>query len=120
MLADGVEAASRTLRKPTLNSIEDLVDKIINSQLSDGQLDECDITFKDIRGIRGAFVRLLSGMLHNRIEYPESVRNAPLKIDPTTSKPPKHGPSDQQNDESVPGAAPSEEAGVGDHSTVAA
>ena len=71
MLADSVEAASRTLEKPTLGRIEDLVAKIIDGQLADGQLDECDLTQRDLRGIREAFVRLLSGMLHSRVDYPE-------------------------------------------------
>ncbi len=75
MLADGVEAASRTLDKPTLGRITDLVDKIINAQLADGQLDECDLTLRDLRGIREAFTRLLSGMLHSRIEYPDALRD---------------------------------------------
>lgn len=72
MLADSVEAASRTLDKPTLGRIEDLVSKIIDAQLADGQLDECDLTQRDLRGIREAFVRLLSGMLHSRIDYPDA------------------------------------------------
>jgi len=75
MLSDGVEAASRTLDKPTVGRITDLVDKIINAQLADGQLDECDLTLRDLRGIREAFVRLLSGMLHTRIEYPDALRD---------------------------------------------
>ena len=79
MLADSVEAASRTLDKPTLGRIEDLVTKIIDAQLADGQLDECDITQKDLRGIQGAFARLLSGMLHSRIDYPELLRDTNAK-----------------------------------------
>lgn len=75
MLSDGVEAASRTLDKPTVGRITDLVDKIINAQLADGQLDECDLTLRDLRGIRDAFIRLLSGMLHTRIEYPNALRD---------------------------------------------
>lgn len=71
MLADSVEAASRTLERPTLGRIEDLVTKILDSHLADGQLDECDLTQRDLRGIREAFVRLLSGMLHSRIDYPD-------------------------------------------------
>ena len=76
MLADGVEAASRTLDKPTPARIADLVDRIFEAQLSDGQLDECDLTLRDLRGIREAFVRLLSGMLHTRIEYPDFLKDA--------------------------------------------
>ena len=76
MLADSVEAASRTLDKPTLGRIEDLVTKIMDAQLADGQLDECDLTQRDLRGLHGAFVRLLSGMLHSRIDYPDTAKEA--------------------------------------------
>jgi len=75
MLADSVEAASRTLDKPTLGRIEALVAKIIEAQLADGQLDECDLTQRDLSGIQSAFTRLLSGMLHSRIDYPELLRD---------------------------------------------
>ncbi len=81
MLADSTEAASRTLDKPTLSRIEDLVSKIIDAQLADGQLDECDLTQRDLRGIREAFVRLLSGMLHSRIDYPEAKDTAKKPAD---------------------------------------
>jgi putative nucleotidyltransferase with HDIG domain len=71
MLADAVEAASRTLAKPTQGQIENMVDSIIAEKLADGQLDECDLTFKDISRIRASFDRTLTSMLHARIEYPE-------------------------------------------------
>jgi len=91
MLADSVEAASRTLERPTLGRIEDLVTKIIDGQLADGQLDECDLTQRDLRGIREAFVRLLSGMLHSRIDYPEMLKE-PVKrpADLTLPTPPNN------------------------------
>ena len=79
MLADSTEAASRSLDKPTLGRIEDLVEKIITAQLADGQLDDCDLTQRDLRGIQSAFTRLLSGMLHNRIEYPEMLKDTAAK-----------------------------------------
>ena len=79
MLADSVEAASRTLDKPTLGRIEDLIVKITDTHLADGQLDECDLTQRDLRGIREAFARLLSGMLHSRIDYPETAKDAAKK-----------------------------------------
>ena len=72
MLADAVEAASRSLSKPTLGHIEDMVEEIIGEKLADGQLDESDLTFKDISRIRDSFIRTLTSMLHARIEYPES------------------------------------------------
>lgn len=71
MLADAVEAASRTLVKPNIGSIKDMVRKIIDEKLSDGQLDESELTFKDISRITDSFVRTLTSMLHARIEYPE-------------------------------------------------
>jgi hypothetical protein len=71
MLADSVEAASRTLSRPTPGQIENMVDGIIAEKLNDGQLDECDLTFKDISRIRASFVRTLTSMMHARIEYPE-------------------------------------------------
>ena len=79
MLADSVEAASRTLERPTLARIEDLVGRILDSTLVDGQLDECDLTQRDLRGIRDAFVRLLSGMLHSRIDYPDLLKDVSSK-----------------------------------------
>jgi cyclic-di-AMP phosphodiesterase PgpH len=72
MLADAVEAASRTLSKPTLGRIESMVDEIIADKLTDGQLDESDLTFKDISRIKESFVRTLTSMLHARIEYPDA------------------------------------------------
>ncbi len=79
MLADSTEAASRSLEKPTLGRIEDLVRKIVTAQLADGQLDDCDLTQRDLRGIQSAFTRLLSGMLHSRIEYPEMLKDTAAK-----------------------------------------
>jgi cyclic-di-AMP phosphodiesterase PgpH len=71
MLADAVEAASRSLEKPTPSRIEDMVERIIADKLSDGQLDESDLTFRDISSIRDSFVRTLTSMMHARIEYPD-------------------------------------------------
>jgi hypothetical protein len=73
MLADGVEAASRVLMRPTPGQIEDLVQRIFQERLNDGQLDECDLTFRDLDKISQSFVRSLSGMLHSRIEYPKVI-----------------------------------------------
>jgi len=72
MLADAVEAASRSLSKPTPGRIESMVNEIVAEKLSDGQLDESDLTFKDISRIQDSFVRTLTSMLHARIEYPEA------------------------------------------------
>jgi hypothetical protein len=73
MLADVVEAASRTLADPTVARIQGMVQKIINKVFSDGQLDECELTLKDLNEIAKSFNKILSGIFHYRIEYPESV-----------------------------------------------
>lgn len=70
MMADAVEAASRVLHDPTPARIKSLVDKIVDRIYLDGQLDECELTFKDINIIKGKFTRILTGVLHKRIDYP--------------------------------------------------
>ncbi|NLM26459.1 MAG: HDIG domain-containing protein [Firmicutes bacterium] len=72
-LADAVEAAVRSLVKPTPGKIEALVRKIIRDRLDDGQLDESDLTFKDLNKIAEAFVKVLNGIYHARVEYPENI-----------------------------------------------
>ncbi|MGE5574209.1 MAG: HD family phosphohydrolase [Bacteroidota bacterium] len=72
MLADSVEAAVRSLAKPTPGRIEGLVRKIIRERLADGQFDECNLTLKDLDGVARAFVRVLTGIFHARIEYPDT------------------------------------------------
>jgi paraquat-inducible protein B len=71
MLADAVEAAGRTLSDPTPARIQGMVQKIINNIFIDGQLDECELTLKDLHEIAKSFNRILSGIFHQRIEYPE-------------------------------------------------
>jgi cyclic-di-AMP phosphodiesterase PgpH len=71
MLADGVEAAVRSINEPTKGKIEEMVNNIIKSRLNEGQLDECDLTLKDLEKIRKAFLKGLSGIYHERIEYPK-------------------------------------------------
>ncbi len=71
MLADVVEAASRTLDNPTPSRIQGLVQNLINNIFSDGQLDECELTLKDLHKIARSFNKLLYGIHHHRIEYTE-------------------------------------------------
>ncbi|MDP4127598.1 MAG: HDIG domain-containing protein [Bacillota bacterium] len=70
-LADNVEAAVRSMKQPTPGRVEGLVRKIIKDKLNDGQLDQCDLTFQDLDRIAMAFVRVLSGIFHSRVEYPD-------------------------------------------------
>jgi putative nucleotidyltransferase with HDIG domain len=71
MLADHVEAASRTLADPTPSRIQGMVQKIINNIFIDGQLDECELTLKNLHEIAKSFNRILVGIYHQRIDYPE-------------------------------------------------
>jgi putative nucleotidyltransferase with HDIG domain len=70
-LADAVESASRTLSKPTPQKIESLVEEIIRSRLRDGQLDECDLTLRELSLVRDSFTKTLRTSLHRRIPYPD-------------------------------------------------
>lgn len=71
MMADSVEAASRSLPEYTEESISSLVEKIIDSQVQDGNFKECPITFKDIAIVKSVFKEKLKTMYHTRISYPE-------------------------------------------------
>lgn len=70
-IADSVEAAVRSMKEPTPEKIEMLVQSIINDKLNDGQFDECDISMKDLKTVKRVICETLNGIFHNRIEYPE-------------------------------------------------
>lgn len=72
MMADSVEAASRSLKEYTEESISKLVDKIIDTQMSEGHFRECPITFQDIADTKRVFVDNLKTIYHSRIQYPEA------------------------------------------------
>jgi putative nucleotidyltransferase with HDIG domain len=72
MLADVVEAASRTLENPTPAKIQGLVQHLVNKIFSDGQLDLCELTLKDLHSIAKSFNKILAGIHHHRIEYSET------------------------------------------------
>lgn len=84
LLADAVEASSRTLENPTPARLKGLVQRIINSVLLDGQLDECDLTLKDLNKIAESFNMTLNGIYHHRIEYPNG--NGVARMDSATRK----------------------------------
>ena len=71
MMADTVEAASRALPDPSPGKLEGLIRKLIKDKLEDGQLDECDLTLKDLDSIAKAFSGVMSGIYHQRVQYPE-------------------------------------------------
>ena len=70
MLADGCEAAVRAIGKPNVTRIENTVRRIINERLRDGQLNECDLTLRDLNIIGDIFIRVLCSTCHSRVEYP--------------------------------------------------
>lgn len=71
MMADAIEAASRTLKEYNENSIDSLVEKIIGTQMEDNQFEEADITFREIYIVKQVFKEKLLNIYHSRIEYPE-------------------------------------------------
>ncbi|HAP32018.1 MAG TPA: phosphohydrolase [Firmicutes bacterium] len=79
MLADAVEAAVRSLAHPAAGRIEGMIRRVIKEKLNDGQLDEAPLTLKDLDRIGDTFVRILSGLFHQRIEYPEKELRAGLE-----------------------------------------
>lgn len=70
MLADAVESASRTLVDPTPARIQSLVDKIAQKKMTDGQFDECGLTFRQLRLVRESLAKSLTSIFHARVKYP--------------------------------------------------
>lgn len=79
MLADSTEAAVRSLKNPTKESIGDMASKVVKGKLDDGQLDECDLTRKNITNIIEIFTNALIGVYHDRIEYPDMETDKEVK-----------------------------------------
>ncbi len=84
MLADAVEAGVRSLSKPTSNRVETMIRRMIKEKLDDGQLDQCDLTLKELDRIAESFVYIMSGIYHSRIEYPEKDLKAELERSPVS------------------------------------
>lgn len=80
MLADSTEAATRTIEEPTPAKIETQINEIIRARFLDGELDECDLTLKDLIKIKQSFLRTLIGIHHHRIRYPETVDEEEEKL----------------------------------------
>ncbi|OVE82670.1 hypothetical protein BVY03_00385, partial [bacterium K02(2017)] len=90
MLSDTIEAAVRSMPDKSPQKIRTQVEKLVNMHFVDGQLDECDLTLRDLHLIVDAFVKILIGVYHQRVEYPEASKNKPeiendeLKHEPET------------------------------------
>lgn len=90
LMADTVEAASRVLTDPTPTRVSALVDRIVNHSFIDGQLDDCELTLKDLREIKSHFVYLLTSMFHKRIDYPGfEIKDDNTDKEPTKTQTPK-------------------------------
>ena len=79
MLADSVEAAARTVEEPSYERIADVVNTIINNKFTDSQLDDCNITLVNLRGIAEGFINTLTGIYHTRVEYERDESGNPDK-----------------------------------------
>jgi putative nucleotidyltransferase with HDIG domain len=99
LLADQVEAASKTLTEPTPARIQGLVQKIINNVFADGQLDQCELTLKDLHHIAKSFNQILSGIFHQRIHYPQTAEKKKINEDLDKQPPKKNGHKSGENQE---------------------
>ncbi|MBN8588550.1 MAG: HDIG domain-containing protein [Rhodothermia bacterium] len=97
MLADGVEAASKSLEKPTLKKLESVIDKIIEARIADGQLKESPLTFHDLSKIKEAFLGILGGMYHFRLKYPGQEE----EVEPKTEERKLRGTNDIPTKENI-------------------
>jgi hypothetical protein len=106
MLADVTEAAVRTLKKPTAPRLEKYIQELFDVKVLGGQLSQSELTFRDLETIKNAFIKVLTGYYHSRIEYP--------KVSPEVLKAAeKNGPADGKagKPESVEKAGPDENTG---------
>lgn len=88
MIADGVEAAARTIDEPTANRLQDMITKITNAIVIERQLDECELTFADLTRIQDALLKRLVAMYHHRVDYPGfDFGNAKATADESTQEP---------------------------------
>ncbi len=71
MLADGVEASTRSIHEPTVEKIEANIDSLIKLRLLEGELDECNLTLRDLNSIKESFLKILTGIHHSRLRYPD-------------------------------------------------
>lgn len=115
MLADAVEASSRTLSDPTPARIQSHIDSIIKGIFSEGQLDESELTFKDLHRLSEGFVRILTGIFHQRIAYPAAIKPGAEGAKPT-EKAPVPAPTEKKN--AVP-VASTGQAGAGQGASAA-
>lgn len=91
MLADSIEAAARSLDEPTAVRLQNIVRNIIQRKFMDGQLDECNLTLKDLSKVEAAFCKILLGIYHQRIDYPRSAGGGASEVPSESLFPTKQG-----------------------------
>jgi len=79
LLADCIEASSRAMKDPNYQKLENLIDKMIDERVNEGQLSKTPLTFQDIRTIKETFLNILVGIYHSRVEYPDSDKDEASK-----------------------------------------
>jgi len=126
MLADSVEAASRSLAEPTHKRLETLINMIIQARIADGQLSDTDLTFRDLDTIKETFLSMLLGIYHVRVKYPGQEEEEQKPAEKKSSTPPPipslkedgvWGAKEPQPPPSEAPAAPPESSPEGDGAT---
>ncbi len=92
MLADSTEAASRSLNDVNEKTLTKLIDKLVGDRVRDGQLDDCSLTFRDLKTIRETLLTSLLAINHGRVAYPDDEK--PDAADDATPKPDERNPHD--------------------------
>lgn len=101
LLADGVEAASRAMKNPTYIKLDNLINRLVDDNISEGQLDNCPLTFRHIQIIKETFLSVLVGVYHSRVEYPEDEELKTQKvIEKKKTKPTQEDESSQNKTQS--------------------
>lgn len=106
MLADSIEAAARSLPNPTPQKIRALVEDLVEKRFREGELNECDLTFQDLNKIKEAFIPILLGMHHLRVEYPSDGGEKNKKQEPREAAVPEtaaHNPDKKVNNSELNG-----------------
>ena len=95
MLADTVEAATKTLKNPSTGRLRKMVEELVEKRFLEGELDDSDLTMRDLKGIIDGFISVLSGIYHKRIEYPDN--DEKKKNNVKKEQPVKQQANDNQN-----------------------
>jgi len=86
MLADAIEASTRTIEEPSPQKLENNIREVIRRRFMEGELDECDLTLKDLTKIKDSFLKILVGIHHHRLKYPD-MNQLELHAEKKASKP---------------------------------